>query len=67
MTPRPILSDAEIEQFISATFPVMPGERTCAFERRKMNEIRTWKRKQLYAQNKANEQYNQRLLQQSGR
>lgn len=58
MTLLPILSDTEIERQVMAQFPVMPGEKTCRTERQKLNELRNWKRKQLYQQNATNEQRN---------
>lgn len=51
-----MITEAEIERIIAAEFPVMPGEKKCAFERRKMNELRNWKRIQLRKQNTLNEQ-----------
>ena len=59
---RLILTVAQIEATILEAFPVLPGERKCAFERGKMRELRQWKRRQLQQQNANNIAYNERIL-----
>lgn len=59
--PRPILTLDQIEALVMEQFPVMPGEKKCAFERNKMRELRQWKRRQLQQQNINNIAYNERL------
>lgn len=58
---RPILTLSEIETAVLAQFPILPGEKKCAFERNKMRELRQWKRQQLQQQNLNNIAHNERL------
>jgi len=63
---RPILTDPEIEHLVMSEYPVWPGEKKCAFEKRIMNELRQRKRNQLFKQNQENLAYNRRIQERSG-
>lgn len=63
---HPILTPAQIEQQVMTQFPKTEGEKKCAFERAKMNELRNWKRNQLRQQNQTNERLNKALTANAG-
>lgn len=59
---RPILTLDEIERLIMEQFPRTEGERRCAIERAKVNELRQWKRRQYQQQNINNIAHNEAIL-----